>query len=148
MKSIFKLGMLLFVAASLFATTSCTKEFEVQPDQLYGTWYFPANLPVDTLTGFNWAGAEMIIKAPDTIWVNYEPGKTFLWTLRGNNVTATCTPRSNVDEHYVIAFTVYEATKKSLKIEGKYRYLYNGDNMERGKLSCTLVNTPTITPEE
>ena len=145
MKTFFKLGMLLFVAATLFTTTSCSKEFQVEESQLTGTWYFPLTLAPDTVTGFNWAGAEMIIKPVDTLVVNTEPGKIFKWILRDNTVTATCTPRANVDEHLVITFTVYDATSKTLQIEGKYRYLYEGTNTVRGNLSCTLSRTrPTV----
>lgn len=146
MKKISKITVLLVAAVSLTAVvlaTSCNKnEFVVEPTQLYGTWYFPLNLMPDTVTGFNWAGAAMTIMKNDTILVDYEPSKAYRWTLRDNNVTATCTPRPNVDEHYVIAFTVYELTGKSMKISGKYRYLYNGDNEERGDISCTLSKTP------
>lgn len=154
MKAIAKIGMMFFVAASLFATTSCTEEFQVEESQLYGTWYFPLTLAPDTVTGFNWAGAEMIIKAPDTMWISnatsvpswtssdYKP-VPFLWTLRDNNVTATITnPMPTMDEKYVVAFTVYEASAKKLKITGKYRYLYNGDNTAIGNISCTLSKTP------
>lgn len=148
MKAFMKIGMVLFVAASLFATTSCTEEFQVEESQICGTWYFPLTLAPDTTTGFNWAGAEMIIKAPDTMWVNLEPGKTFFWTLRGNNVTGTWTnPHPTMDERYVVAFTVYEATPNSLKITGKYRYIYNGENTVRGDISCTLSKTKPEVPE-
>ena len=140
---------LLIASASLF-TVSCQDEFQVEESQLYGTWYFPLDLAVDTATGFNWAGHSLIIKAPDTMWVQQfgkSPESAFLWTLRGNNVTATLKPRANVDESYVVAFTVYEATANSLKIAGKYRYLYNGDNTVRGDISCTLSKTnPNTAP--
>ena len=129
----------VIAVASLF-TVSCKDEFQVEESQLCGTWYFPLDLAPDTTTGFNWAGAEMVV-IPDTIVVSSAPGKIFRWTLRGNNVTATCKPLANVDESWVIAFTVYEATPKTLKISGKYRYIYNGENMERGDISCTLSKT-------
>ena len=146
MKKINKITVLLVAAVSLTAavlTTSCQKdELVVEPSQLYGTWYFPLNMQPDTLTGFNWAGAVMTIKAPDTLLVSTEFGKTFRWTLRDNSVTATCTPRANVDEHWVIAFTIHEAEAKKMKITGKYRYLYNGDNTPKYDISCTLSKTP------
>ncbi len=147
MKVFTRIGLLLFVAASLFATTSCQDEFQVEENQICGTWYFPLTLAPDTTTGFNWAGAEMIIKPTDTMYVNYEAGKIFLWNLRGNSVTATCTPLANVDEHWVVAFTVYDVTKNTMKITGKYRYIYYEDNTEMGDISCTLSKTPPEVPE-
>ena len=132
----------LIAAASLF-TVSCSDDFQVEESQLYGKWYFPLDLAPDTVTGFNWAGNEMTIKAPDTMRV---AGKTFIWTLRDNNVTGTYKPRANVDESWVVAFTVYEATSNSLKISGKYRYLYQGDNTVLGDLSCTLTHTNPANP--
>lgn len=133
----------LIATASLF-TVSCTEEFQVEESQLAGQWYFPLNLAVDTVTGFNWAGLDMTFRH-DTMWV---AGKTFIWTLRGNNVTATCKPRANVEESWVVAFTVYEADAKSMKISGKYRYLYGEDNTVLGDISCTLTRTnPATTPQ-
>lgn len=139
-KNIFSIAAALLIAVSALSSVSCTKEFQVEESQLYGTWYFPLNLAPDTATGFNWAGAEMIIKNNDTLVVNPE-GKSFRWTLRDNNVTAICQPRANVDESWIIAFTVYDATSSSLQIKGKYRYNYQGDNMVRGDISCTLSKT-------
>ena len=141
-KNISLIAIALVIAATSLLNVSCSKEFQVEKNQLYGTWYFPSTLAPDTLTGFNWAAASMTIKAPDTMLVNAEPGKVFIWTLRDNNVTATCTPRANVDEHYVIAFTVNEIDAKTMKIVGKYRYLYMGDNQVWGNISCTLSKTP------
>ena len=140
-KNLCLIATVVFIAAASLFSVSCTKEFQVEESQLSGKWYFPLDLAPDTTTGFNWAGAEMIIKPTDTLLVNAAPGKVFLWNLRGNSVTATCKPRANVDESWVIAFTVYEADAKSLKINGKYRYLYFGDNTEIGNLSCTLTRT-------
>lgn len=131
---------LLIAAASLF-TVSCKDEFQVEESQLYGKWYFPLDLAPDTVTGFNWAGDSITFKAPDTMWVQDYPGMKFNWTLRDNNVTATCKPRANVDESYVVAFTVYEASTNALKITGKFRYIYNGENTPRGDISCTLSKT-------
>lgn len=135
----FVAAALLIVAASLL-TVSCKKEFQVEESQISGKWYFPLTLAPDTITGFNWAGAEMTFKS-DTMVVNTLPGKIFKWTLRDNNVTAVCTPRANVEESWVVAFTVYEATQNSLKINGKYRYIYYEDNKVMGDISCTLTHT-------
>ena len=137
---------LLLATVSLF-TVSCKDEFQVEESQLYGKWYFPLDLVPDTITGFNWAGAEMTIKAPDTMYVSAESGKLFRWTLRGNSVTATYKPRANVDESWVVAFTVYEATANTLKVTGKYRYIYYEDNTERGSFDCTLSHTRPTPPE-
>lgn len=146
-KNICLIATAFMMIAGAFFTVSCTEEFQVEESQFTGKWYFPLNLAPDTVTGFNWAGAEMKF-SHDTLLINSEPGKTFIWTLRDNNLTATCTPRANVDEHYVVAFTVYEASGSSMKIKGKYRYIYQGDNMVRGDISCTLSRTNPIPPEE
>ena len=143
-KNICLIATALFIAAGAISSVSCTEEFQVEESQLYGTWYFPLNLAADTNTGFNWAGDSIVIKAPDTMWVqDFGMGKeaAFLWTLRGNNFTAIRTPRANVDEHYVVAFTVYEASGSSMKISGKYRYIYYDENIPRGDISCTLSRT-------
>lgn len=148
-KNICFIAMALVIAAAAFSSVSCTDEFQVQEKQLYGKWYFPLNLAPDTITGFNWAGAEMVIKAPDTMLVNAAPGKTFLWTLRGNSVTATCKPRANVAESWVVAFTVYELGANSMKITGKYRYLYDEDNTAIGDITCTLTHSnPALSSKE
>lgn len=137
MKTITKLFALLVVALSLF-TTACSEEFVVEKSQLVGIWEFPENLAPDTISGLNWASARMNIRNEDTITVNTEAGKVFLWTLRDNNVTATATPRPNVPESWVIAFTVEDVNSKELKINGKYRHIYNDDNTPLGDISCTL----------
>lgn len=134
------------VAIALVSLTavSCTEEFEVEKSQLCGTWYFPMSLPADTVTGFNWAGMGMTINNNDTLFVNGEPSKLYRWILRDNSVTATCTPRANVDEHYVIAFTVYDISATKMEIKGKYRYLYEGENSVRGDITCTMTkNSPS-----
>lgn len=134
---------LLIATASLF-TVSCTEEFQVEESQLYGKWYFPLTLATDSLTGFDWSGDSLIIKAPDSMWVQDRGMATsdaFIWTLRGNSVTATLTPRANVDEHYIIAFTVYSLDANNMQISGKYRYIYNGENVIRGDISSTLTRT-------
>lgn len=134
----------LLVAAGALFTVSCTDEFQVEESQLYGKWIFPDTLEPDTITGFNWAGVTMEIKAPDTIRVNSEGGY-YLWTLRGNSVTATRTTYT-VGENFVIAFTIYELSADKMKITGKCRYIYNGENTERGDISCTLTKYVPPTP--
>lgn len=136
-KNIFLLAAALLVAATSLFTVSCSDEFQVDENQLYGKWIFPENLAPDTVTGFNWAGATMEIKAPDTIRVDAESGY-YLWTLRDNNVTATKTTNTT-GEAYVIAFTVYELNASKMAITGKCRYIYNDQNTERGNISCTLT---------
>ncbi len=138
MKTISKLLGLLAIAAALFSTTACKDEFVVEKSQLVGIWQFPETLAPDTTTGFNWAGAKLNIRNLDTITVDYEAGKYFVWTLRDNNVTAIATPRPNVPESWIIAFTVYDISDKEMKITGKCRYIYNDENTVRGDISCTL----------
>jgi len=142
MKRITKLSLVLLAALPLlFATTSCSEEFQVEESQLVGTWYFPlSNSLVDTATGFDWRGAKMIIKSTDTLTVNALPGTVFTWLLRDNSVTAI-NEGPAVGEQRIIAFTVYEATSSSLKINGKYRYQYDGENTPMGDISCTLTHT-------
>lgn len=134
----------LVVAAGAFLSVSCTDEFQVEKDQLYGKWIFPDSMPLDTVTGFNWSGVAMDIVKPDTIRVNCEGGY-YLWTLRDNNVTATKTTYT-IGESYIIAFTIYELSSDKMKITGKCRYIYNGENTERGDISCTLTKYVPPTP--
>lgn len=144
-KKICLIATALLLAAASLMSVSCTEEFQVEKSQLYGTWYFPVTLPADTVTGFNWAGEFMTINNNDTLLVSALPGKRFDWILRGNTVTATCTPRANVDEHYVVTFTVYEATATTLDVKGKYRYIYEGDNQPHGTFECKLnKNQPAM----
>lgn len=137
---------LAVAVASIFAV-SCTEEFEVQENLLYNKWQFPESMSlVDTITGFNYSGAVMTILPPDTIRVSAESTRIYKWTLRGNSITATCTPRANVDEHYILAFTIYEQSASQMKIKGKARYIYDGENTERGNISCTLTKYVPPTP--
>lgn len=144
-KTICFIATALFIAAASLLSVSCTEEFQVEESQLYGKWYFPANLAPDTVTGFDWAGADMTLRH-DTMWVSTAPGKLFKWTLRGNNVTGTYTPRANVEESWVVAFTVYEASANSLKVKGKYRYIYYEENTPMGEFDCTLTHTNPTAP--
>ena len=138
MKKNIRLAALAVAAASLLAV-ACTEEFEVQEPLLQNVWQFPVSESLmDTVTGFNYSGAVMTIDK-DTLRVDVEPGRKYHWVLRGNSVTATCTPRANVDESYILAFTVYEQSATQLKITGKARYIYEGENTERGNISCTLT---------
>ena len=139
---------LLIATASLFCV-SCKDEFQVEESQIYGKWYFPLTLAPDTVTMFNWAGNYMTITPPDTLRVQALPGKNFKWYLQDNNVTAICKPRANVDESWIIAFTVYDVTSSTMKIAGKYRYQYGEDNTVHGDLSCTLTRSdPNPAPEK
>ena len=137
MKTINRLLVMLAVVSALL-TTACSEEFVVEKSQLIGMWEFPENLAPDTVSGLNWAGARLNIRNEDTMTVNIESGKIFVWTLRDNNVTATAIPRPNVPESWVIAFTVYDVDSKEMKITGKYRHIYNDENTVLGDISCTL----------
>ena len=140
-KHIILIATALLVASASFLNVGCTEEFQVEPSQIYGKWYFPLNLAPDTVTGFDFAGDMMLIKAPDSLWVEDRGmGKNdvFLWTLRDNNVTATA-KSPVVGEYWVLAFTVHNVTSSTMEIVGKYRYIYDGDNTERGDISCTMT---------
>lgn len=138
MKTITKLGLLLVAVTTLFMTTSCKEEFQVEASQLVGMWQFPDTMTPDTVTGFNWAGAILNVRNLDTITVNKEAGKYYVWTLRDNNVTAIATPRPTVPESWVIAFTVHDITNTTMTITGKCRYIYENTNTVQGDISCTL----------
>ena len=126
-KQIKKLTALLFVAATMFTASSCSKDDGYSESDIIGVWYFPTSVGYDQLRG-----AKLDIKADHTVTINATTGTmTFDWTFKDNQFTAT---RTSGQYTGVLSFNVKEVTSDYMTEEGDYRM--NGNVL--GSVSGTM----------
>ena len=127
LKQIKKLTALLFVAATMFTFSSCSKDDGYSESDIIGVWYFPTSVGYDQLRG-----AKIDIKADHTVTINATTGTmTFDWTFKDNQFTATKTSGQYTG---VLSFNVKEVTSDYMTEEGDYRM--NGNVL--GSVSGTM----------
>ena len=126
-QNIKKITMLLFVAATMFTASSCSKDDVYSESDIIGVWYFPTTIGYDQMRG-----AKVDIKADHTVTINATTGTmTFDWTFKDNQFTATKTSGQYTG---VLSFNVKEVTSDYLTEEGDYRM--NGSVL--GSVSGTM----------
>ncbi|MBR6899791.1 MAG: hypothetical protein IKN29_05815 [Bacteroidales bacterium] len=127
LKQIKKLTALLFVAATMFTASSCSKDDGYSESDIIGVWYFPTTIGYDQMRG-----AKVDIKADHTVRVSASAGSmTFDWTFKDNQFTATKTSGQYTG---VLSFNVKEVTSDYMTEEGDYRM--NGNVL--GSVSGTM----------
>lgn len=130
MYNIFKLTLVLFVAAAIMSVTSCSKDDDasVSDADLVGEWGFTDNRQNPNIT----------INADHTCKIGNQP---YNWTLSDNTFKATQEGTTNVCE-----FTITEFSGNTMKITGSKVYFGNTSDYS-GSLRRTTTVIPTVLNE-
>ena len=131
MKNIFRITMLMFVAAATLFAASCSKEEEdaarsVSESQLVGLWGFPQ--------GHQFQAWELDIKADHTM--STLGAGNWTWSLDGNKFVAV---RGNGLAK--LELTIQSATATQIKFSGEYQAFDGDGNMIKSQdISSTLTS--------
>ena len=113
MKTLKKLTMLFFVAATIMTTMSCKKETGIEENQLYGKWKLPSDVEYA-----EFQNSLMEIKSDHTVIMHVRDWEiTYSWTLSDDRFFAT---RDVNGVKADIEFTIAEINTKTMKIDGTY----------------------------